>query len=155
MIFMTAAGLWSRAMRTGSPPASLMARSYCGMECSAYSQSSECGMGMAMRAGIRSAHPLDGGERLTLAMMTNFHRDRQYKNDGPGHYGHGHRKLAGGQGHIRMQATHSRQYDSADNSESQTHRETEKSPDKSYQQDANRHAEPAGSRRTGRARYTI
>src|SRR5258707_5179879 len=116
MSFMTVAGVWSRGMRTGSPPASVTARSYCGMARSAYSRSSECGKGIAMRTGMRLAHPLDGGQSLSLAMVTNFHNDRQDKNDGAGHQGHRQGKLAIGKGHIGMQAVYSRQNDGADNS---------------------------------------
>src|SRR5258708_20256538 len=92
---------------------------------SAYSRSSECGKGIAMRTGMRLAHPLDGGQSLSLAMVTNFHNDRQDKNDGAGHQGHRQGKLAIGKGHIGMQAVYSRQNDGADNSYQHTHPNTE------------------------------
>ena len=42
----------SSGTRTGSPPASATARSYCGIARSPYSRSVECGMGMAMRGVV-------------------------------------------------------------------------------------------------------
>src|SRR5260370_23170966 len=114
---MPAAEVGSRGMRTGSPPASVTARSYCGMARSAYSRSSECGMGMAMRTAMRSAHPLDGRQSLSLATVTNFHDDCQHKNDYTSHQGHRQGKLAIRNGHIGMQAAYSRYDDGTDNSQ--------------------------------------
>src|SRR5258708_36072701 len=121
---------------------------------SAYSRSPECGMGIAMRTAMKSAHPLDGRQSLSLATVTNFHDDCQHKNDCTSHQGHRQGKLAIANGHIRMQASHSRYDDSADNSQQQTHTKTEQSPDESHEQDAKRDAVPAGSRRTGRPSHT-
>ena len=52
MSFISCPAVWSRGMRTGSPPACWTACSYCGIARPAYSASAECGMGMAMRGGI-------------------------------------------------------------------------------------------------------
>src|ERR1700732_1437024 len=136
MSFMTAAGVWSSGMRIGSPPACWTARSYCGIARSAYSRSPECGMGIAMRAGMGSAHSLDSGQSFSLAMVTDFHRDHQDKNDGSGHHSHGYRKVAVSQGHIGMHASYSRHCNGADDSQQQTHCEAEQGPDKSDQQNA-------------------
>jgi hypothetical protein len=61
MMLATSAGVRSSGTRTGSPPASAMARSYCGIDRSAYSWSTECGMGMAMRGGMNSIVAVGGG----------------------------------------------------------------------------------------------
>src|SRR5437879_4771928 len=143
MIFMTCAAVWSRATRTGSPPASSTARSYCGMARSANSGSVECSMGMAMRGVMVLAHPFDAGERLHLPVVANLGNENHHKDDTSCAYGGRHCKLTVGDGHIRMNASHAGHNDCPDDCEYQTDRETNQRSDKGHQQDADGNAVPA------------
>src|ERR1022692_3181716 len=143
MIFMTSAGGWSSGMRTGFPPACSTARSYWGIARSAYSRSIECGMGIAMRGGI-SAHPFDRGQCPRLAVVADFHGQRQHKDDASRYCGRGQGNAAVGDGHVGVDAAQGRYDDGPDDTQEQADGERDESEDERHQQDAHWDGIPAG-----------
>src|SRR6266536_5586049 len=96
-------------MRTGSPPASETARSYCGIARSAYSESTECGMGMAMRGAIvlmigSRPHPLELSQIFILAIAADFPDQREHEHNSSGNQRYRHRYVPVRDPHVHRHA---------------------------------------------------
>ncbi len=76
--------------------------------------------------------------------MTNFHDEREHKDNAAGDQRHGERDLAVGDGHVRMHAAKARHHNGTDDGKKQTHGEREQSADEGHEQYTDRDAVPAG-----------
>src|ERR1700733_2314255 len=108
-------------MRTGSPPTSVTAFSYCGIARSAYSGSELCGIGIAMRGAMLfirwSAHPLDRGKGLVLAVVPDFHHQGEHEDYASRNQRHRNRDVPVGDSHVRMHPSERRNDGDAQDSE--------------------------------------
>src|SRR5207237_8694295 len=140
--FSTSAGVRSRGMRTGSPPESSIARSYCGMARSAYSRSAPWGSGMAI-CGRISTPVLNPVEGLCTLIVPNLHESSGNEHDSGHNCCSRKRYVAVCESHIRMNGAKPGGEHYACNREQQTYCERQQSDDESHQQHANWYQIPA------------
>src|ERR1700677_1196474 len=145
-IFIASATVKSSGIRTGSPPASRTAFSYCGIDRSAYSRSVECGIGIAIRGGIPadiSAHPRNRSQGPRLPVVADLHNQRQHKDDASRHQGSRKRDPPVRDGHIWMDASPHRNNSGSNDSHEQTDCKHQQSSDERYQENPQRYRVPS------------
>ena len=103
-------------------------------------------MGMAMRGDRRDdtlAGPFDRRECFRLAVVADFHRQREHENDAARNRRHGQSDASIRERHIGINVPRGRYGYRSHNAEKQADRKREKSADKCHDQDARRNRIPA------------